>query len=55
MVQLLFDSGMQPAPAGVRGVAAGQRRLLYRARTTPGDEVQLDLRVRRERSGTEEA
>jgi hypothetical protein len=52
VVELLFDSAAQPLPAGVRGTGAGHRRLLYQARTTPGEEVQLDLRVRREAGGT---
>lgn len=52
LVKLLFDSSAQPLPAGVRGGTAGHRRLLYQARTEPGEEVQLDLRVRRERGGT---
>lgn len=48
LIELLFDSAGQPLPAGVRGTTAGQRRLLYRARTEAGEEMQLDLRLRRE-------
>ena len=47
LAELLFDSGLAPATAGVRkGAAASERRLLYRCRTAAKDEVQLDLRCR---------
>jgi hypothetical protein len=52
LVRLLFDSAGQPLPAGVRGASAGQRRLLYEARTKAGGELQLDLRLRRQRDGS---
>ena len=52
LVRLLFDSAGQPLPAGVRGASTGQRRLLYEALTQPGSEVQLDLRLRRQRDGS---
>jgi hypothetical protein len=47
LVTLLFDSASQPLPAAVRGVSSGQRRLLYQGRTTHGDEIQVDLCLRR--------
>jgi len=53
LVQLLFDSSAQPLPVGVRSsVAPSQRRLLFQAETGSGAACQLDLRVRREVSGT---
>lgn len=39
--RLVLDSFAQPLPAGLRGVADGGRRLLYRA-----DDADLDLEVR---------
>ncbi len=45
LATLLFDSLAAPLPAGVRGAALAERRLLYRL--DAGDEVrQLDLLVR---------
>jgi len=53
LVECLFDSAALPAPAGVRGAAAGQRRLLYEARGREGTGTrQLDLRLRIEDRGT---
>lgn len=56
LVELLFDSGMQPAPAGVRSGGSSERRLLYEAAApdAPDARRQLDLRVRREAGGTVE-
>jgi hypothetical protein len=55
LAELLFDSGLAPATAGVRkGAAASERRLLYRCRTAAEDEVQLDLRCRSLADGTME-
>jgi hypothetical protein len=54
LADLVFDSAAQPLPVGVRSAAAGQRRLLYEARSDSAAEerCQLDLRVRREPAGT---
>ena len=52
LVKLLFDSSVQPLPAGVRAAASEPRRLLYEVRGR--ESHQLDLRLRRERAGTVE-
>ena len=56
LAKLVFDSAAEPLPAGVRGEAAGERRLLYQI--PPGTLVdeggQLDLRLVREPRGTVE-
>jgi len=52
LMTLVFDSTLQPLPAGVRGTTGDQRRMLYRGRTAAGSEVQLDLRLRRESADT---
>ncbi len=49
-VRLIFDSATEPLPAGVRGHAVAERRLLYRVEPSAGEPRQLDLRVRRESS-----
>lgn len=56
LVRLVFDSGMQPLPAGLRAGAAtapSERRLLFEARRTgeTGAPRQVDIRVRRESGG----
>jgi len=53
LVKLLFDSAVQPLPAGVRGSTA-DRRLLFEARAGADEAAayQLDLRLRRERGGS---
>jgi hypothetical protein len=55
LVQLVFDSALQPVPAGVRG-GGGERRLLFEIGKEAGEKeaCQLDLRLRREESGTVE-
>lgn len=46
VASLVFDSGAEPALAGVRSGEAGERRLLYR--NEQGDEpCEIDLRLRR--------
>jgi hypothetical protein len=46
VAELLFDSGLAPATAGVRsGASASERRLLYRCRTGAAEEAQIDLRL----------
>jgi hypothetical protein len=52
LVQVLFDSGLQPVPAGLRAApSTSERRILFEARQ--GDDVrQVDLRLRREPGGT---
>jgi len=40
VIELLFDSFLQPALAGVRSAGAGTRRMLYRA-----DPFQVDLQI----------
>lgn len=54
LATLLFDSASQPLPAGVRGVSAGNRRLLYEACVEGNQEkhCQLDLQIRRDPAGT---
>lgn len=54
VVEMLFDSAAEPAPAGIRGAASRERRMLYEVRPSSGGEesCQLDLRVRREEAGT---
>ena len=52
--ELLFDSGAEPLPAGVRGAAAEERRLLYRFAGEGLETAELDLRLRRESGGTVE-
>ena len=49
LVDLLFDSAMQPVPVGVRG-GTSERRLLYKIQDD-AETCQLDLRVRQEPSG----
>lgn len=55
VAEILFDSGLAPATAGVRnGASASERRLLYRCRAetgTPG-EAQVDLCLRAAADGT---
>jgi hypothetical protein len=46
MVELLFDSYLQPALEGVRSGAAGTRRMLYRA-----DPFRVDLQVEAQADG----
>jgi len=46
MVELLFDSYLQPALEGVRSGAAGTRRMLYRA-----DPFRVDLQVEAQAGG----
>ena len=46
IAELLFDSGLAPATAGVRsGASASERRLLYHCRTETNGEAQVDLRL----------
>jgi len=53
LVELIFDSASAPLPAGVRGAAGGERRILYQIGPPEGGEPwQLDLRVRRESGDT---
>lgn len=52
--ELLFDSGSEPLPVGVRGAATEERRLLYRLGGGEFEEAELDLRLRREAGGTVE-
>jgi hypothetical protein len=53
LVELIFDSASAPLPAGVRGAAGGERRVLYQIGLPEGGEPwQLDLRVRRESGDT---
>ncbi len=54
VARLLFDSAASPLPAGVRGGAGTDRRLLYQLDPAqPGDEAaQVDLRVRQDAGGT---
>ena len=51
LVELLFDSASAPLPAGVRGLARGERRLLYRLAAPEGGEMQLDLQLSRDPRG----
>jgi len=53
LVELLFDSAVEPLPAGVRGSTA-DRRLLFEARSGADEAIayQLDLRLKRERGGS---
>lgn len=53
LVRLLFDSAVEPLPAGVRG-SASDRRLLFEARREDDESaaVQLDLRLRCRRGGS---
>lgn len=46
---LIFDSSLEPLPAGVRSGPPAERRVLFGIGSKPGDEadLQLDLRVRR--------
>ena len=50
-LQVVFDSGREPLPAGIRGGVAAERRLLYQVGSGAGGEFQVDLRVTRERGG----
>lgn len=53
IADLLFDSGLAPATAGVRhGTLASDRRLLFRCRTGGADDSQLDLRLHAATDGT---
>ena len=52
LFELVFDSAAQPLPAGVRGAAAEERRLLFRLAGEGTDPAELDLRLRREAGGT---
>lgn len=52
LFELVFDSAAQPLPAGVRGAAAEERRLLYRLAGEGAELAELDLRLRREAGGT---
>jgi len=53
VAELLFDSGLAPAIAGVRnGASAAERRLLYRCRTQTDGEAQVDLRLHAVADGT---
>ena len=52
--ELLFDSGSEPLPAGVRGAATEERRLLYRLGGEGIETAEIDLRLRREAGGTVE-
>jgi len=55
IAELLFDSGLAPATAGVRnGAAASERRLLYHCRTETNSEAQVDLRLHAVADGTVE-
>jgi hypothetical protein len=56
LVKLVFDSGLQPVPAGLRSGGSSERRLLFEARTEsdPATVRQVDVRVRREAAGTVE-
>jgi hypothetical protein len=54
LVELVFDSAAQPLPAGVRGAATAERRLLYRIGGEGLETAELDLRLRREAGGTVE-
>jgi hypothetical protein len=54
LCELLFDSGSEPLPVGVRGAAAEERRLLYRLAGEGLLAAELDLRLRREAGGTVE-
>jgi hypothetical protein len=53
IVRLVFDSGVQPVPAGVRSGGSSERRLLFEARRSESDPEprQVDLRIRRESGG----
>ena len=53
--ELLFDSGLALATAGVRnGASASERRLLYSCRTETEGEAQIDLRLHAAADGTVE-
>ena len=55
VAELLFDSGLAPATAGVRnGASASERRLLYRCRTDANEEAQVDLRLHAAADGSVE-
>ena len=55
IAELLFDSGLAPATAGVRsGAAASERRLLYHCRTETDGEAQVDVRLHAVADGTVE-
>ena len=55
LMTLLFDSGAQPVPAGLRsGSGSSERRVLYEARCDGQEPRQVDLRLRREPAGTVE-
>lgn len=51
LVELLFDSSLSPLPAGVRGAAGSERRLLLRLGPAGESGVELDLLLRRESTG----
>ena len=53
LMALLFDSGAQPVPAGLRaGSGSTERRILYEARCDGLESRQVDLRLRWEPAGT---
>lgn len=54
VARLLFDSAASPLPAGLRGGAGNDRRLLYQLDPArPGDDAaQVALRLRRDADGT---
>lgn len=47
LIEVLFDSFLQPALVGVRSVGAGTRRMLYRA-----DPFQVDLQIEAQGGGS---
>ena len=53
LVELVFDSALQAAPAGFRAGPTGERRLLYRVRRAApdGDALEVDLHVKRSPRG----
>ncbi len=53
LVEVLFDSGLALATAGVRSGEAGERRLLY-AVSRDASRVEIDLRLRRTAGATVE-
>lgn len=53
LAEIVFDSALQPMPAGVRGGAGTERRLLYQLRESEGSRpgAQLDVRFRDQARG----
>lgn len=51
LVDLVFDSGREPLPVGVRGGGGAERRLLFEARLGDDTPHQVDLRLRRTAAG----